>query len=109
MKIASVAEVKSRFSALLKASEAGPVIVTRRGRPVAVIIGVQDEEEMERLLMANSPQLRAILERSRQQFRNGQWLSEEDFWSQMEKARPFKGAAKPQKAGPKTGGARKQP
>jgi prevent-host-death family protein len=41
MKIASVAEVKSRFSALLKASEAGPVIVTRRGRPVAVIIGVQ--------------------------------------------------------------------
>jgi antitoxin (DNA-binding transcriptional repressor) of toxin-antitoxin stability system len=72
-------------------------VVTRNGRPVAVIIGVQDEEEMERLLMEYSPHLRAILERSREQFRNGQWLSEEDFWSQMEKARPSKGPAKPRK------------
>ena len=33
MKIASVAEVKSQFSAFLKASEGGPVVVTRNGRP----------------------------------------------------------------------------
>ena len=58
MKIASVAEVKSQFSAFLKASEGGPVVVTRNGRPVAVIVGVQDEDEIERLLMAYSPQLR---------------------------------------------------
>ncbi|MBW3540280.1 MAG: type II toxin-antitoxin system Phd/YefM family antitoxin [Planctomycetes bacterium] len=38
MKVASVAEVKSQFSAFLKASEAGPVVVTRNGRPVAVIV-----------------------------------------------------------------------
>src|ERR1700686_3933672 len=84
MRIASVAEVKSQFSAFLRASEGGPVVVTRNGRPVAVIVGVQDEDEIERLLMAYSPHLRAILERSRQQFRDGQWLSEEDFWSQFE-------------------------
>ena len=71
MKIASVAEVKSRFSAFLKASEGGPVVVTRNGRPVAVIVGIQDEDEIERLLMAYSPHLRAILDRSRQQFREG--------------------------------------
>jgi prevent-host-death family protein len=65
MKIASVAEVKSQLSALLRASEEGPVVVTRNGRPVAVILGFQDEEEVERLLMAYSPGLRAILERSR--------------------------------------------
>jgi prevent-host-death family protein len=86
MKIASVAEVKSQFSAFLKASEGGPIVVTRNGRPVAVIVGVQDEEEIERLLMEYSPHLRAILERSRQQFREGQWLGEEEFWSQMEEA-----------------------
>jgi prevent-host-death family protein len=97
MKIASVAEVKSQFSAFLKASEGGPVVVTRNGRPVAVIVGVQDEDEIERLLMAYSPQLRAILEHSRKQFREGQWLSEEDFWSQFEQAPPTKGAAKPKK------------
>ena len=97
MKIASVAEVKSRFSAFLKASEGGPVVVTRNGRPVAVIVGVRDEEEIERLLMAYSPHLRAILERSRQQFREGQWLGEEEFWSQMEGALPPKRPAKARK------------
>ena len=90
MKIASVAEVKSQFSAFLRASEAGPVVVTRNGRPVAVIVGVQDEEEIERLLMAYSPHLRAILERSRQQFREGQWLSEGEFWAEVEASRASK-------------------
>src|ERR1700687_4912033 len=97
MKIASVAEVKSQFSAFLKASEGGPVVVTRNGRAVAVIVGVQDEDEIERLLMAYSPQLRAILDRSRQQFREGKWLSEGEFWSQFEHAKPSKGSAKPKK------------
>ena len=97
MKIASVAEVKSQFSAFLKASEGGPVVVTRNGRPVAVIVGVQDEDEIERLLMAYSPHLRDILERSRQQIREGQSLSEEEFWSQMEQASPPQGPVKPRK------------
>jgi prevent-host-death family protein len=78
----------------LKATESGPVFVTRNGRPVAVIVGVQDEEEIERLLMAYSPHLRAILERSRQQFHDGQWLNEEEFWSQFEQDQPPKGPAK---------------
>ncbi len=97
MKIASVAEVKSQFSAFLKASEGGPIVVTRNGRPVAVIVGMQDEDEIERLLMAYSPHLRAILERSRQQFRKGQWLGEEEFWSQFEKAEPSKGPGEQKK------------
>src|SRR5271167_3660307 len=97
MKIASVAEVKSQFSAFLKATEGGPVVVTRNGRPVAVIVGVQDEDEIERLLMAYSPHLRAILERSRQQFREGEWLSETEFWSQFEHAQPSEGPAEPKK------------
>ena len=97
MKIASVAEVKSQFSAFLKASEGGPVVVTRNGRPVAVIVGVQDEDEIERLLMAYSPHLRSILERSRQQYREGQWLGEEEFWSQVGRTQPSKGPAKPRR------------
>jgi prevent-host-death family protein len=94
MKIASVAEIKSQLSAFLKASETGPVVVTRNGHPVAVIIGVQDEDEIERLLMAYSPRLRAILDRSRQQIREGQWLGEKAFWSQMEQVSPSKAPVK---------------
>ena len=97
MKIASVAEVKSEFSAFLKASEGGPVVVTRNGRAVAVIVGVQDDDEIERLLMAYSPHLRAILDRSRQQFRDGEWLGEEEFRSQFEDARLPKKSAKSKK------------
>lgn len=83
MKIASVAEVKSQFSAFLKASEGGPVVVTRNGKPVAVLVGIQDEEEIERLLMAYSPQLRAILDRSRRQISEGGGIPHEQFWSEL--------------------------
>jgi prevent-host-death family protein len=87
MRIASVAEIKSQFSAFLKASAGGPVIVTRNGRPVAVIVGVRDEDEIERLLMAYSPRLQAILEASRKQIREGDVLSHEEFWKEVEASR----------------------
>src|SRR5260370_37630831 len=87
MKIASVAEIKSQFSAFLKASEAGPVVVTRNGRPVAGIVGVQDEDEIERLLMAYSPRLQAILAASRKQIQEGDVPSQEEFWAEVEVSR----------------------
>src|SRR5205807_4571879 len=90
MKIASVAEIKSQFSAFRKASAAGPIVVTRNGRPVAVILGVQDEDEIERLLMAYSPRLQAILEASRKQIRAGDVLGHEEFWEEVEASRVSK-------------------
>ncbi len=45
MKIAPVADVKARFSSYLKASEEGPIIVTRNGKPVAVLLSMKDEGE----------------------------------------------------------------
>ena len=99
MKIASVAEIKSQFSSFLKASEAGPIVVLRNGKPVAVIVGVHDEEEVERLLMAYSPRLQDILEASRKQIREGDVLSHEEFWKEVEASRaPKRRSGKP-KAG----------
>jgi hypothetical protein len=54
---------------------------------VAVIVGVQDEDEIERLLMAYSPRLQAILEASRKQIREGDVLSHEEFWEEVESSR----------------------
>ena len=99
MKIASVAEIKSQFSAFLKASEAGPVVVTRNGRPVAVIVGLHDEDEIERLLMAYSPRLQAILAASRKQIREGNVLSHEEFWKEVEASRASKQRDRKRKAG----------
>jgi prevent-host-death family protein len=92
MKIASVAEIKSQFSSFLKASETGPVVVTRNGKPVAVIVGVadEDEDEIERLLMAYSPRLQAILEESRKQIRAGDVLGHEEFWAAVKAGRSSK-------------------
>jgi prevent-host-death family protein len=97
MKIASIAEVKAKFSAYIKDSEEGAVVVTRNGRPVAVLLGVQDDDEVERLILSRSKKLREILERSKQQIREGNWLSHEDFWKQVdaESAEPPE-SAKPQ-------------
>jgi prevent-host-death family protein len=99
MKIASVAQIKSQFSAFLKASEAGPVVVTRNGKAVAVIVGVQDDDEIERLLMAYSPRLQAILEASRQQIREGEVLSHEELWKNVESSRASRRRNRGRKAG----------
>src|SRR5439155_26464709 len=99
MKIASVAESNSQFSAFLKASEAGSVVVTRNGKPVAVIVGVHDENEIERLLMAYSPRLQGILEESRQQIRAGGVLGHEEFWAEVEASRTPKPRRRKRKTG----------
>jgi prevent-host-death family protein len=99
MRIASVADVKAKLSAFLKESEAGPIVVTRNGRPVAVIVGVQDEDEIERLLMAYSPKLQAILEASRKQIREGDVLSHEEFWAEVETSRASSRGARKRKTG----------
>ena len=99
MKIASVAEIKSQFSAFLKASAAGPVVVTRNGRPVAVIVGVADKDEVERLFMAYSPRLQAIVEKSRKQIRDGCVLSHEGFWADVAASRAARRGGRKRKPG----------
>lgn len=94
MKIASVAEVKAQFSAYLKQSEQGPVIVTRNGRPVAALLAVRDDEELEGLVLAYSERLRSILGRAKQQIRAGEGLRHEDFWREVEEEKPGKRGAK---------------
>jgi prevent-host-death family protein len=84
VKIASVAEIKAQFSAFLKESEQGPVIVTRNGKAVAALLAVRNDEELEGLVLAHSPRLRAILETARQQIRRGEGSSHEDFWREMD-------------------------
>lgn len=88
MKIAPVAEVKAQFSAYLHASAEGPIVVTRYGKPVAVLLSVEDEEELERLVLAYTPRFREILTRARRQIREGAGMSHEEFWSEMEAETP---------------------
>jgi prevent-host-death family protein len=83
MKIASVADVKAHFSAYLKASADGAVVVTRNGKPCAVLLGVSDEEELERLVMAHSPRLQAILNAAKKRMQAGKGIPHDEFWEQV--------------------------
>ena len=80
MKIASVADVKARFSAFLRESKRGPVVVTRNGKPTAVLLSVEDEDEIERLTLAYSPKFQKMLSLAKQQIREGRGIQHEDFW-----------------------------
>ena len=55
MKIASIAEIKARFSKYLEHCEEGPIIVTKNGCPTAVLVSISEEDELERFILA-SPQ-----------------------------------------------------
>ncbi len=80
MRIASVADVKAHFSAFLKDSGQGPVVITRNGRPVAVILPMEDEDEIERLVLAYSPKFQKILSAAREDIRQTGGIRHEDFW-----------------------------
>jgi prevent-host-death family protein len=84
MKIASVADVKAKFSGYIKASEEGPIVVTKNGKPVALLLSVKDEEEIERLLLAYSPKFKSIMQMAERQVREGKGIKHEDFWRETE-------------------------
>ena len=80
MKIAPLAEVKAQFSRYVEESERGPIIVTKNGRPVAVIIGAPDEEELERLILAHTPRFRRLLQAAEERIRRSGGMEHDDFW-----------------------------
>ncbi len=84
MKTAPVADVKARPSTHLRACKEGPVIITRNGKPAAVLIAVDDEDELDRLVLAYTPRFRAMLDAARQQIRETGGVKHEDFWHQVE-------------------------
>jgi len=81
MKIAPLADVKARLSAYLDQVETdGPVIITRNGKPAAVLLAPKDEDDLERLILAHSPRFQMLLEKSRQSLKAGRVVSHKEFW-----------------------------
>ena len=81
MRIAPVADVKARLSAYLDQCETeGPVVITRNGKAVAVLLAPMNDEDLETLLLARSPRFQALLSKSRESIREGKGLSSKDFW-----------------------------
>ena len=81
MRIAPLADVKARLSAYVDQVEReGPIVITRNGRAVAVLLAPLDDDDLERLILARSRPFQALLEKSRQSIRGGRGLPHKEFW-----------------------------
>lgn len=81
MRIAPLATVKARLSAYLEqCKEEGPIVITRNGKAVAVLLAPIDDDDLEGLLLARSPRFQSLLDKSRASIQAGKGLSSQQFW-----------------------------
>ena len=89
MKTVPFTDVEVRLSAYLDEVEAsGPIVITRDGKPVAVLLAMQDEDEIERIILAYSPKFQRILQTAEQQIQAGQGIPHKEFWQEIEQGQP---------------------
>ena len=88
MRIAPLADVKAKLSAYIEQSATdGPVVITRNGKAVAVLVSPVDDEDVENLVLARSPRFRKLLSKSRASIKSGRGLSSNEFWSAVQTPR----------------------
>jgi len=85
---ASIAAVRAKFDEYLKASAAEPVLLTHRGKPVAVLYGSFDKDDLERLRVACDPQFQKIVADAERRFRQGRGIPHDEFWARVEQKHP---------------------
>jgi prevent-host-death family protein len=84
MKIAPLAEVKAQLRAYVDQAQEEPIVITRNGKAVAVLIAPENDDDLESLLMARSSRLQQVLQRSRDSIAAGKGLTANDFWAVVE-------------------------
>jgi prevent-host-death family protein len=81
MKVVPLTNVNARLSVYLdEAGTTGPIVITRNGKAVAVLVAPVDDDDLERMLLARSPRFQALLNKSRQSIKAGKGLSRDEFW-----------------------------
>lgn len=71
MKKIPLSEVKDDLSHYIHLAEGEEIVVTRHGRPAAVIIGFKDEDDWFDYRLENDPRFLAEIARAREEVRSG--------------------------------------
>lgn len=86
MKIAPLADVKTHFSRFLDECREEPVVVTRNGRPAALLVPVREGDDLERMVLSHSPRFRLFLEDADRRIAEGKALSHHEFWRSLDRS-----------------------
>ncbi len=85
MRIAPLADVKANLSKFVEQCQDGPIVITRNGRPAAMLVCVSDEDDLERMLLSYSPRLRRLLDEAAARARAGHKLGHDAFWAEVDR------------------------
>jgi prevent-host-death family protein len=98
VKTVSAAKIAAHFNDYLEASREQPVLVTQNGKPVAVLLAVEDKAEAEQMVAARPRALKSIFEEAHEQIQKGGGIPHAQFWQEVEKSRRAK-SRRPRKRG----------
>lgn len=88
MKIVPLSHVKDHFSAYIDESHASPIVVTRNGRPVAMIIAIEDEDDLDSLLLVHNQRFVQLLEEAHEHVRVTGGVSPAEFRNEIDEPAP---------------------
>ena len=83
MKIVPLAEVKDRLSAYVDAAKESAIVVTRNGKPVALLTPILDDDDLDTLLLTHDRGFVRLLTQARERVQSGQYLDNKQFWREL--------------------------
>jgi prevent-host-death family protein len=87
VKTASAAEIAAQFNAYLEASREQPVLITRNGKPVAVLLAVRNKAQAQELVDRRPRPLRSVFAKAHAQLERGKGIPHDEFWRRVEQSR----------------------
>ncbi len=87
MKIAPLAEVKDRFSAYIDTARESAIVITRNGKPVALLTSIREDDDLDSLLLTHDRGFIRLLERARERVSAGRYLTNDQFWRELRRRR----------------------
>jgi prevent-host-death family protein len=93
VKTASAAKIAAQFNDYLEASRDQPVLITRNGKAVAMLLAVQDKADAEQLAVGRARSLRSIFEEAHEQIEKGGGVPNDQFWQEVAQTRRVNGRA----------------
>jgi prevent-host-death family protein len=100
MKIAPLAELKDQLSAYIDAARKSAIVVTRNGKPVALLTPILEGDDLDSLLLTHDRRFTRLLAQARERVRAGDYLTRPQFWREV--SRRTRRGARQKQVGPGT-------